>query len=192
MNSRDFWVSDIHRLRLATRAGPPVHLRGICSGCAAAIVVRCYELAARTLGWAASTSLGWLGPIELLSHRLVELAWFPDDDVVSQFNVGGTRERGCALDGCRAPCQDRRLRHIPTVAEFWNPLPAFVSVVWAPPLHLIVLLPIPPPSCPPTVPLLPLRILSSQMPPTATLSPGIHLRRYHGESLSKKGTYLMK
>ena len=59
-------------------------------------------------------------------------------------------------------------------------------------LHLIVLLPIPPPLCPPTVPLLPLRILSSQMPPTATLSPGIHLRRYHGESLSRKGTYLIK
>ena len=59
-------------------------------------------------------------------------------------------------------------------------------------LHLIVLLPIPPPLCPPTVPLLPLRMLSSQMPPTATLSPGIHLRRYHGESLSRKGTYLIK
>ena len=44
----------------------------------------------------------------------------------------------------------------------------------------------------PAMPLLPLRILSSQMPPTATLSPGIHLRRYHGESLSKKGTYLIK
>ena len=44
----------------------------------------------------------------------------------------------------------------------------------------------------PAMPPLPLRILSSQMPPTATLSPGIHLRRYHGESLSKKGTYLMK
>ena len=56
-------------------------------------VVRCYELrAARTFGWAASTSWGWPGPIELLSHRLVELAWFPDDDVVSQFNVGGTGE----------------------------------------------------------------------------------------------------
>jgi len=50
----------------------------------------------------------------------------------------------------------------------------------------------PAPPCLPTVPLLPLRILSSQMPLTATLSPGIHLRRYHGESLSKKGAYLME
>ena len=32
------------------------------------------------------------GLIELLRHRLVELAWFPDDDVVNRFNVGGTKE----------------------------------------------------------------------------------------------------
>ena len=173
-------------------------------------------------------------------------------------------EQGSALDGCTgAPCQDRRLRHIPAAAELWNPPPATnvcALSVWCgphlctssyfcrsrPPLPLTVLgtcqpansmwgekgsvldgcaSPLPgsprgcgvvkpsgrPPSlsgrglcgvCPtsallyfcisPAMPLLPLRILSSQMPPTATLSPGIHLRRYHGESLSKKGTYLMK
>ena len=31
MNSRDFWVSDTHKLRLATRTGDLVILKEICS-----------------------------------------------------------------------------------------------------------------------------------------------------------------
>ena len=30
MNSRDFWVSDTHKLRLATRTGDLVNLKEIC------------------------------------------------------------------------------------------------------------------------------------------------------------------
>ena len=41
--------------------------------------------------------------MELLHHHLVELAWFPDDDIVSQFNMGGTQEYIGWVHGPLAP-----------------------------------------------------------------------------------------
>ena len=86
------------------------------------------------------------GLIKLLRHRLVELAWFPDDDVVNRFNVGGTKE--CAD-------QDRRLQHVSAAVQLWSPVAAChlclcaISVVWAPVPHVCALsyfqLPVPPP-----------------------------------------------
>ena len=91
------------------------------------------------------------GLIELLRHRLVELAWFSDDDVVNRFNVGGTKE--CA-DRVHGPL-DRRLQHVSAAAQLWSPVAAChlclcaISVVWAPVPHVCALsyfqLPIPPP-----------------------------------------------
>ena len=52
------------------------------------------------------------------AHDL-ELLRSPATDLpTGQYNVGGTGE--CT----GAPCQDRRLRHIPAAAELWNPPPA--------------------------------------------------------------------
>ena len=53
----------------------------------------------------------------------LELLRSPATDLpTGQYNVG---EKGSALDECTgAPCQDRRLWHIPAAAELWNPPPA--------------------------------------------------------------------
>ena len=113
------------------------------------------------------------GLIKLLRHRLVELAWFPDDDVVNRFNVGGTKECAGPLPG--SPPSARF--HLCGVGPS------------APRLRFVVLSAADPaPPCPPTMPLAHLqcllpRVPSSHMPPTPTSSP---------VSLLKKGTYLMK
>ena len=52
------------------------------------------------------------------AHDL-ELLRSPATDLpTGQYNAGGTGE--CT----GAPCQDRRLRHIPAAAGLWNPPPA--------------------------------------------------------------------
>ena len=78
------------------------------------------------------------GLIELLRHRLVELAWFPDDDVVNRFNVGGTKE-----------CADRVHSPLPgSPRDLCGVGPS------APRLRFVVLSAADPaPPCPPTMPL---------------------------------------
>ena len=106
-------------------------------------------------------------PLTVLGTATMDLS-------TSQFNVGGTGE--CA-GRMQAPCQDRR-----QAAELWNPVAAHllclgaVCAVCAPRLHF----------CTSAFHLL------CPSSPSGSYHPGIHLRRYHGESLSRKGTYLIK
>ena len=85
--------------------------------------------------------------------------------------------RGVCWTDAQAPCQDRR-----EAAELWNPVAAHllclgaVCAVCAPRLHF----------CTSAFHLL------CPSSPSGSYHPRCHLRRYHGESLSKKGTYLMK
>ena len=86
-------------------------------------------------------------------------------------------EKGVCWTDAQAPCQDRR-----QAAELWNPVAAHllclgaVCAVCAPRLHF----------CTSAFHLL------CPSSPSGSYHPRCHLRRYHGESLSKKGTYLMK
>ena len=126
-------------------------------------------------------------PLSERLHRLIVLLPIPPPpppDSVGDRHHGLVNQpiqcggnRGVCWTDAQAPCQDRR-----EAAELWNPVAAHllclgaVCAVCAPRLHF----------CTSAFHLL------CPSSPSGSYHPRCHLRRYHGESLSKKGTYLMK
>ena len=126
-------------------------------------------------------------PLSERLHRLIVLLPIPPPpppDSVGDRHHGLVNQpiqcggnRGVCWTDAQAPCQDRR-----EAAELWNPVAAHllclgaVCAVCAPRLHF----------CTSAFHLL------CPSSPSVSYHPRCHLRRYHGESLSKKGTYLMK
>ena len=119
--SLEFWPQRLRRKVRGRGLSPPTKSPMFSMNLSAPVVAKAEaDAGAYTVGQAAHD-------LELLRSPATDLP-------TGQYNVGGTGE--CT----GAPCQDRRLRHIPAAAELWNPLPAFVCVVWAPRLHFVVLL----------------------------------------------------
>ena len=93
MNSRNFWVSNLHELSLATGTGDLLDLKGICGDSSETVLQR---LCGRNaVSGPPPLPLGAVGDRHhgLADQAdLVDLAQFLDNDFVSQFHMGGTQE----------------------------------------------------------------------------------------------------
>ena len=93
MNSRNFWVSNTHELKLATGTGDLLDLKGICGDSSETVLQR---LCGRNaVSGPPPLPLGAVGDRHHgLADRvdLVDLAQLLDNDSVIQFRVGGPQE----------------------------------------------------------------------------------------------------
>ena len=93
MNSRNFWVSNLHELRLATGTGDLLDLKGICGDSSETVLQR---LCGRNaVSGPPPLPLGAVGDRHHgLADRvdLVDLAQLLDNDSVIQFCVGGPQK----------------------------------------------------------------------------------------------------
>ena len=154
--SLEFWPQRLRRKVRGRGLSPPTKSPMFSMNLSAPVVAKAEaDAGAYTVGQAAHD-------LELLRSPATDLP-------TGRVNVGGTGEcagrvHGGPLLGSPSLAHSSSCGVVEPAAR--HQCLCFVCVVWAPRLHLIVLLPIPPPSYPPTVPPLPLRILPSQMPPT--------------------------
>ena len=143
MSSLDFEMSDsdIPELRLATETGECsnlVHLGGDLQGLPLKQLLNLAGHLRRILHFLPPGAVGDHHHQLADQVALVDLAQFPDDEVVSQFNVGETKEYG-GRDGCGAP-RLRSSNNRAIVESGGRPPPLSVArSVWAPHLHFIVL-----------------------------------------------------